>query len=93
MEVSFFCTVRVLDRESITVENRNFLKFLLTYEFLGLLTYVSAQTEDPGVGFGIACAIGLHNIPEGFAVAMPIYIGTNSRTKAMFYGEFSFFPK
>ena len=53
----------------------------------GLLTYVAAQADEAGVGFGIACAIGLHNIPEGFAVAMPIYIGTKSRSRAMFYGE------
>jgi len=59
----------------------------------GLLTYVSAQTEDPGVGFGIACAIGLHNIPEGFAVAMPIFIGTNSKTKAMFYAGITGFAE
>ena len=54
----------------------------------GLLTYVAAQADEVGVGFGIACAIGLHNIPEGFAVAMPIFIGTKSRSKAMFFGEF-----
>jgi len=51
----------------------------------GLLTYVSAQTEEVGVGLGFACAIGLHNIPDGVAVAMPIFVGTNSKKKAMLY--------
>lgn len=51
----------------------------------GLLTYVSALSENPTVGLGIACAIGLHNIPEGFAVAFPIKIGTGSKPKALMY--------
>ena len=51
----------------------------------GLLTYVSALSENPTVGLGIACAIGLHNIPEGFAVAFPIKIGTGSSRKALMY--------
>ena len=55
-----------------------------------MLTYVSAQTDDVGVGFGFACAIGLHNIPDGVAVAMPIFIGTNSKKKAMLYGKVTF---
>jgi len=59
----------------------------------GLLTYVAAQADEVGVGFGIACAIGLHNIPEGFAVAMPIFIGTKSRSKAMFFAGITGFAE
>ena len=42
---------------------------------------------------GIACAIGLHNIPEGFAVAFPIMIGTGSKRKAMFYAGITGFAE
>ena len=53
----------------------------------GLLTYTGAQASDQKAAYGIALAIALHNIPEGFAVAMPIYIATRSRGKAMLYGK------
>ena len=53
----------------------------------GLLTYTGAQASDEKAAYGIALAIALHNIPEGFAVAMPIYIATRSREKAMLYGK------
>ena len=50
------------------------------------MTFVSCLSDNPSVGLGIACAIGLHNIPEGFAVAIPIKIGTNgNRTRALFF--------
>lgn len=44
-------------------------------------------------GLGIACAIGLHNIPEGFAVAMPIYIGTKSKAKGLLYAGITGFAE
>ena len=71
----------------VTVIKRHFVEKPKIKRISGLLTYVAAQADEAGVGFGIACAIGLHNIPEGFAVAMPIFIGTKSRSRAMFYGE------
>ena len=53
----------------------------------GFLIYTAAQASDEKAAYGIALAIALHNIPEGFAVAMPIYIATRSRGKAMLYGK------
>lgn len=37
------------------------------------------------MGIVIALAIALHNIPEGVAVAMPIYYATKSRARALWY--------
>ncbi|MEG2480138.1 MAG: ZIP family metal transporter, partial [Mucinivorans sp.] len=34
------------------------------------------------MGVPIAAAIAIHNIPEGIAVAIPVYLATNSRRKA-----------
>ena len=60
----------------------------------GLLTYVSCLSDNPSVGLGIACAIGLHNIPEGFAVAFPIKIGTKgNRRKALFFAAITGFAE
>ena len=53
----------------------------------GLLIYTAAQASDEKAAYGIALAIALHNIAAGFAVAMPIYIATRSREKAMLYGK------
>lgn len=41
------------------------------------------------VGLTLAVAIALHNIPEGVAVALPIYYGTRSRAKAFWLAAFS----
>lgn len=54
----------------------------------GLATFV-AVLEDPSVGVSVAIAIGIHNIPEGICVAMPIYYATGSRTKAFFWATLS----
>lgn len=31
---------------------------------------------DPRVGIGLAIAIGIHNVPEGLCVSVPIYYAT-----------------
>ncbi len=54
----------------------------------GLATFMAAL-EDPQIGVAIASAIAIHNIPEGIAVAIPIYIATNSRKKAFGYSFLS----
>lgn len=48
-----------------------------------------AVLEDPSVGASVAIAIGIHNIPEGVCVAMPIYYATGSRKKAFFWATLS----
>lgn len=40
-------------------------------------------------GLPVAVAIGLHNIPEGIAVAVPYYSGTRSRTRAFLMAALS----
>ena len=54
----------------------------------GLATFVSTLA-DPTLGVSIAVAIAIHNIPEGIAVAMPVYFGTNSKWKALFWAFIS----
>jgi zinc transporter ZupT len=54
----------------------------------GLATLV-AVLDEPKVGVSVAVAIGLHNIPEGICVAMPIYYATGSRYKAFFWATLS----
>lgn len=44
---------------------------------------------DPSIGASVAIAIGIHNIPEGICVAMPIYYATGSRFKAFFWATLS----
>lgn len=48
----------------------------------GMATYVAAQK---GLTFGLplTVAIALHNIPEGAACALPVYLATRSRRKAV----------
>lgn len=47
----------------------------------GVMT-LFASLEDPAVGARLAVAIGLHNLPEGLAVALPVFYATRSRGKA-----------
>ncbi|NLZ70880.1 MAG: ZIP family metal transporter, partial [Clostridiaceae bacterium] len=37
---------------------------------------------DPQLGFSIAFAIAIHNIPEGIAVAVPLYAGTGDKKRS-----------
>ncbi|MBU4565419.1 MAG: ZIP family metal transporter [Desulfarculus sp.] len=47
------------------------------------------NTQLLALGLAIAVAIAIHNIPEGVAVAVPIYYATGSRKKAFFYSFLS----
>jgi len=44
-----------------------------------------AGYQSEMLGISIAIAIAMHNIPEGVAVAMPVYFATRSRKKAFKY--------
>lgn len=48
----------------------------------GLATFF-ATLENPHVGLALAFAIAIHNIPEGISIAVPIYVATNSKSKAL----------
>ena len=50
----------------------------------GLATF-SATLHDPRLGLEIAVATAMHNIPEGISVAIPIYIATGKKGKAILY--------
>ena len=47
----------------------------------GLATFVGTL-DDPTVGMGLAIAIGIHNVPEGLCVSIPIYYATKNRWQA-----------
>ena len=42
---------------------------------------------------GIALAVAIHNIPEGLAVAGPVYAATGSKTKALWWASVSGFAE
>lgn len=48
----------------------------------GMATFV-ASLKNIELGASIAIAIAIHNIPEGIAIAVPVYMATRSRTKAL----------
>ena len=48
----------------------------------GIATFMAGY-ESESLGFAIALAIAFHNIPEGLTVALPMYISTGSRKKAL----------
>lgn len=56
----------------------------------GLITFV-AYTDEPAVGIvlAIGIGIGIHNVPEGLCVTMPIYHATDSRWGAFMWGILS----
>ena len=58
----------------------------------GMATYV-ASFHSVSAGAPLAIAIAIHNIPEGLAVAMPIFYGTGSRWRAVFFGTLSGFSE
>ena len=67
------------------LQHISFITFLiLTIHNLpeGFITFISFL-ENPTLGISIALTIGLHNIPEGVAIAVPIYIISNSKLKAL----------
>merc|ERR1712117_183012 len=45
----------------------------------GLVTFISTSTGN----FAVALAIAMHNIPEGAAIAVPLYAATGSYAKCL----------
>ncbi|ORY10717.1 Zinc/iron permease [Clohesyomyces aquaticus] len=50
----------------------------------GFITYATNHA-NPHLGFTIFLALFVHNISEGFAMALPLYLAINSRVKAMLW--------
>ena len=48
----------------------------------GFITYATNHA-NPTLGFTVFMALFIHNITEGFAMALPLYLAINSRWKAM----------
>ncbi|OCL07146.1 hypothetical protein AOQ84DRAFT_295629 [Glonium stellatum] len=52
----------------------------------GFITYATNHA-NPRLGFSVFLALFIHNITEGFAMALPLYLAINSRWKAMFWSS------
>lgn len=54
----------------------------------GIATFAAGMSSIQ-LGASIALAVAVHNIPEGMVVAVPLYYGTGSRKKAIWYSFLS----
>ena len=52
----------------------------------GFITYATNHA-NPKLGFAVFMALFIHNITEGFALALPLYLALGSRWKAMFWSS------
>ncbi|KAI9762197.1 MAG: nuclease [Chaenotheca gracillima] len=52
----------------------------------GFITFATNHA-NPTLGFSVFMALFIHNITEGFALALPLYLALNSRWKAMFWSS------
>ena len=52
----------------------------------GFITYATNHA-NPKLGFTVFMALFIHNITEGFAMALPLYLAINNRWKAMFWSS------
>jgi zinc transporter, ZIP family len=50
----------------------------------GFITYATNHA-NPALGFSVFVALFVHNISEGFALALPLYMALNSRMKAILW--------
>jgi ZIP family zinc transporter len=50
----------------------------------GFITYATNHA-NPALGFNVFLALFVHNISEGFALALPLYMALNSRLKAIMW--------
>lgn len=52
----------------------------------GFITYATNHA-NPRLGFAVFMALFIHNISEGFAMALPLYLAIGSRLKAMVWAS------
>jgi len=52
----------------------------------GFITYATNHA-NPNLGFSVFMALFIHNITEGFAMALPLYLALQSRFRAMFWAS------
>lgn len=52
----------------------------------GFITFATNHA-NPQLGFAIFMALFIHNITEGFAMALPLYLALGSRWKSMFWSS------
>lgn len=52
----------------------------------GFITYATNHA-NPSLGFSVFMALFVHNITEGFAMALPLFLALKSRSKAMFWAS------
>ncbi|KAI9734328.1 MAG: hypothetical protein M1834_002434 [Cirrosporium novae-zelandiae] len=52
----------------------------------GFITYATNHA-NPDLGFAVFMALFIHNITEGFAMALPLYLALQSRTKAILWSS------
>ncbi|KAI9702475.1 MAG: hypothetical protein M1836_000955 [Candelina mexicana] len=52
----------------------------------GFITFATNHA-NPKLGFAVFVALFIHNITEGFAMALPLYLALGSRWKAMFWSS------
>ena len=52
----------------------------------GFITYATNHA-NPKLGFTIFVALTVHNVTEGFALALPLYLAINHRIKAIFWAS------
>lgn len=52
----------------------------------GFITYATNHA-NPSLGFNVFMALFVHNIAEGFAMALPLYMALGSRLKAMLWSS------
>jgi zinc transporter, ZIP family len=53
----------------------------------GFITYATNHA-NPRLGFAVFMALFIHNITEGFAMALPLYLALHSRTTAIIWSSF-----
>lgn len=52
----------------------------------GFITYATNHA-NPNLGFTVFLALFIHNIAEGFAMALPLFLAFNSRAKAVIWAS------